>query len=77
MQLVGTDPVQIPDSFSYFSLLCVAGDVSGVTIKNAKYPIENAAIQTSYQYACSNEVLPGKTALVNVEKGILLLIKIY
>ena len=77
MQLVGTDPVQIPDSFSYFSLLCVAGDVSGVTIKNAKYPIENAAIQTSYQYACSNEVLPGKTALVNLEKGILLLIKIY
>ncbi len=77
MQIVGTDPVQIPDSFSYFSLLCVAGDVSGVTIKNAKYPLEGASIQTSYQYACSNEVLPGQTALVSVEKGLLLLIKIF
>lgn len=77
MEIVGTDPSYIPPSFSYFSLLCVDGNAGGVTIKNAKYPLENGSINCDYQYACSNEVLPGKTAEVSVKKGHLLLIKIF
>lgn len=74
MQLVEKNEILIPDSFSYFSLLCINGDVSGVTIKNAKFPLENAEIKTSFQYACSNEVIKGKTASISVQKGTLLLV---
>jgi len=75
MELVGKEPVQILGGFSYFSLLCVDGNVKGVTIKNAKYPLDNAEITTGYQYGVSNEQLPGKTAEVSVQQGKLLLIK--
>lgn len=75
MELIGKEPVQILGRFSYFSLLCIDGNVRGVTIKNAKYPLDNAEITTGYQYGVSNEVLPGKTAEVSVQQGKLLLIK--
>lgn len=71
------EPVRIKDNFAFFSLMCVAGDVNGVTIKNAKYPLENSKITSGYQFGISNEVLPGKEALVSLEKGYLLLIKVW
>lgn len=79
MQLVvaGAEPVLIPETYSYFSLMCIAGDVSGVTIKNAKYPLEDATITSDYQYGVSNEVLPGQTAEVTLEKGVLLLVMVW
>ena len=49
---------------------------AGITVRNAKYPLENATIDCEYQYGISNEVLPGKTAEVSVGEGRLLLIKI-
>ena len=67
----------VPDTFSFFSLMCVSGPAGGVTIKNAKYPLENAAITPEWQYAISNQVLPGKTAEITVQKGQLLLIKVF
>mgnify|MGYP004448547727 CR=1 FL=1 len=75
MEIIGKEPVKISDSYSCFSLLCIDGNVSGVTIKNAKYPLDNAEITTSYQYGISNEVLPGLTAEASVKNGKLLLIK--
>lgn len=81
MQIIGAETLQqsaeITDNYSYFSLMCPFGDVSGVTIKNAKYPLENAEIKCSYQYGISNEVLKEKTASVFVKSGLLLLIKIF
>ncbi len=81
MQIIGAEtlqqPAEITDTYSYFSLMCPFGDVSGVTIKNAKYPLENAEIKCSYQYGISNEVLKEKTASVFVKSGLLLLIKIF
>ena len=68
---------EIPDSYSYFSLMNIAGDVSGVTIKNAKYPLENDDIKAEFSLGVSNEVLPGKVAEVTVEKGLLLLVKVW
>jgi thiamine pyrophosphokinase len=53
-----------------------SGRQKGVTIRNAKFEIEDAVIGPDYQYATSNEVLPGKTAEITVEDGRLLLIKI-
>ncbi len=79
MQLVvaGGEPVLVPDTYSHFSLMCIAGDVSGVTIKNAKYPLEKGTITSDYQYGVSNEVLPGQTAEVTLEKGVLLLVMVW
>ena len=53
----------------------VTGTAKGITIENAKYPLENAEITCEYQYGISNEVLPGRRAKVTVLEGKLLLIK--
>ncbi len=66
--------VDIEDACSYFSVLTVAGDVSGVNIKNAKYPLENARLTCDFQLGISNEVLPGKVAEVSVASGRVLVV---
>lgn len=75
MEIVSKEPAFIDDSYAFFSLLNITGTAKGVTIKNAKYPLDNAEITCEYQYAVSNEVLSGKTAEVSVQNGKLLLIK--
>ncbi len=77
MELVTSSPTMVDDSFSFFSLVNITGKAKGVTIKNAKYPLENAEITCSYQYGISNEVLVGKTAEISVKEGALLLIKVF
>ena len=64
MEIVSRKPADIPDRFRFFSLLPLAGRAEGVTVKNAKYPLENAAIGCDEPYGVSNEPLPGKTAQV-------------
>ena len=73
----GVNIGKISDKFSYFSLICLEGEVDGVTIKNAKFPLENGKITPKHQYATSNEVLPGEVAEVSIEKGNVLLIKVF
>ena len=77
MLIVGSKKVYIEDSFSYFSLMCVAGDVEGVNILDAEYPLENAKIKTSYNYGISNKINREKRSCVWVEKGCMLLIKVF
>ena len=74
MQIAGSKPLLIEDNCSYFSVLTVAGDVSGVTIKNAKYPLENASLSADFQLGISNEVLPGNVAEVSVKNGRVLVV---
>lgn len=76
MEIVSKQLAFIDDSFAYFSLVNIFGIARGITIENAKYPLENAEITTEYQYGVSNEVLSGKIAKVSVSEGKLLLIKI-
>ena len=66
----------IDDSYPYFSLLNITGEAEGITIRNAKFPLEDGRIDCDYQYAVSNEVLPGQTAEITITKGRVLLIKI-
>ena len=75
MGIVSSEPVYIDDSFAYFSLLNISGIAKGITIENAKYPLNNAEITCEYQYGVSNEVTLGMTAKVTVKEGKLLLIK--
>ncbi len=76
MEVVSKEPAYIEDSCLYFSLVNMTGTAKGITIKNAKFPLENAEITSEYQYGTSNEVLPGKTAEVRVKEGRVLLIKV-
>lgn len=74
MQLVGAEPVRVSKDCANFSLLCVAGDVSGVTVTGAKWSLDNAQIKTSYQYGISNQVEAPEGAVVCVREGVLLLV---
>lgn len=76
MEIVSKEPAYIEDFYSFFSLLNISGTAKGITIENAKYPLENAEITCEYQYGVSNEVLSGKIAKVSIKKGSLLLVKI-
>ena len=76
MELISGQTVRVEDRYLYFSLLNISGCAEGITIRNAKYPLEEGTIHSEYQYGISNEVLPGKTAEISVKKGNLLLIKI-
>jgi len=76
MEIVSDKPAYIDDNFAFFSVLNISGTAKGLTITNAKYPLDNAEITCDYQYGISNEVLSGKTAKVSVSDGKLLLIKI-
>ncbi len=71
------DEESIDDSFSYFSLITLSDISEGITIKNAKYPLENASLKSGFQLGISNEVIKGKTAKVSCISGNLLLIKVF
>lgn len=77
LSVVSEKYVYIDDSVAYFSLLAVFGDAKGITVRNAKYPLENARIDSEYQYGISNEVIRGKHAEVSVKEGKLLLVKVF
>ena len=77
MEIVSEKPAFISDRYRFFSLLNITGSAKGVTITEAKYPLNEAEISCEYQYGISNEVLKGKTATVTVKCGKLLLIKIF
>lgn len=76
MEIVSDKPVCVDESFEFFSLLNISGTAKGITVKNAKYPLENAEIACEYQYGISNEVLPGRQSEIIVNEGKLLLIKV-
>lgn len=75
MEIVSNEPVYVCDQYAFFSLLNISGIAKGITIENAKYPLNNAEITCEYQYGVSNEVIPGKNAKITVKEGKLLLIK--
>lgn len=75
MELAGKEPSYVEGSYSYFSLINICGVARGISIKNAKYPLEKAEITQQFQFGTSNEVLPGCTAEITVEEGKMLLIK--
>ncbi len=77
MEIVSQKPVTVSDTYAFFSLLNVTGCAEGITIRHAKYPLENGTITCEYQYGISNEVPAGQTAEITVKKGRLLLIKVF
>ena len=59
----------IPKSgYRYLSLLCLSQKAKGVSVEGCKYPLKNATLTRTFQYAVSNEV-DGNCALISVRKG--------
>ena len=75
MEIVSNKPAYIENSFSFFSLLNISGTAKRVTMKNAKYPLNDGEISCEYQYGISNEVV-GEIAEISIREGKLLLIKV-
>ena len=75
MELIGAEPVEIPERYPFYSLVNITGTARGITETGCKFPLHDAEIRCSYQYGTSNEVLPGQTAVVSVREGNLLLIR--
>jgi len=67
--------ISIEDRYSYFSLLNISGVAEGITIRGARFPLEDGRIDCDYQYAVSNEVLPGQAAEVTIREGRVLVVK--
>jgi thiamine pyrophosphokinase len=62
-----------PDLNSYFSVFALSDTCKGVTIKGAKYPLENAALKNNFPLGLSNEFI-GEYLEISVKEGNLLLI---
>lgn len=76
MKIIGNRKSETVDpKWAYFSLVAIAGEAAGVTIRNAKYEVENVLITPSYQYATSNEVSGEEPAEISLTEGYLLLMK--
>ncbi len=67
----------LKDDARYFSLFAWGGEVTGLTIRGAKYPLDTAKLTPSQALGVSNEVLPGKTATITLESGTLLVIEVF
>lgn len=75
MLLVSKKEELVSDEFSYFSLINILSNAKGVNVIDAKYPLIDATLPTTYQYSVSNEVLPIKVSKISLKEGTLLLIK--
>lgn len=75
MSIIDKKEKVLKNSCSYFSLISLTKSIDGVNIVGAKYPLENATIENSYQFGISNEAI--NDTEISVEKGDALLIKAF
>jgi thiamine pyrophosphokinase len=76
MQAIGDKKVYLSGDIQYFSLLNIYGDVDGLSIKNAKYQLNNKSVTGGTSLCVSNELIEGKTAEIVVKNGNMLLVQI-
>lgn len=58
----------------HFSVFCHSDNAQGVSIRHAKYELEDADITNGFPIGVSNAFLPGEDAQVSVRKGILVIV---
>ncbi|MBR2311790.1 MAG: thiamine diphosphokinase [Clostridia bacterium] len=61
-------------AYTYLSLIVVGEVAKGVSVDGCKYPLKNAKLKRTCQYAVSNEIT-GNCALVEVRRGSLLVVE--
>jgi thiamine pyrophosphokinase len=64
----------LKSKYKYLSLIAISEKVKGVTVEGCKYPLDNATLTNTYQYAVSNEI-QGNCAFIAAKKGELLIIE--
>ena len=69
-----TNEIIVRSPFKYLSVIADDEVAKGVSIEGCKYPLKNAKLSRSYQFAVSNEIV-GNCALVTVKKGGLFIIE--
>ena len=74
MEVVSNE-AYVTEDYPYFSIMDISGEAEDISILNAKFPMNHQSITGGYQYAVSNEVLPGEVAHIIVHSGRVLLIK--
>ncbi|MBQ7500674.1 MAG: thiamine diphosphokinase [Clostridia bacterium] len=57
-----------------FSVFAMSGRAEGVTIENAQYEIKGATLTGDYPIGAGNGFVPGKSAVISVEKGNILIV---
>ena len=68
VQLLESGPVQVPACYRYFSILPIDEQLRGVTIRGAKYPLQDAVVQRDDSLTVSNEALSGEVT-IEVKEG--------
>lgn len=75
IQLINKKTIlKMDDKYKYISLIPLTTKVSGVTLKGFKYSLEKATLEIGHSIGVSNEQIE-KHAEIDLEKGILILIK--
>ena len=68
VQLLESGSVQVPSGYRYFSILPIDEQLRGVTIRGAKYPLQDAVVQRDDSLTVSNEALSGEVT-IEVKEG--------
>ncbi|MBQ9112846.1 MAG: thiamine diphosphokinase [Clostridia bacterium] len=66
--LSSTSTLIARSGYTYLSIIAVSERLKGVSIEGCKYPLKNATIARTNQFAVSNEIT-GNCALISVRKG--------
>ena len=75
VRLLQSDSTILPRAgYTYVSLLALDPIVKGVEIEGVKYPLKNAKLTRTFQYAVSNEIT-GNCCFIAVRKGTLLVVE--
>ena len=69
IRYIDSSSVLIPRShYKYLSIVAVSDILKGVEIEGCKYPLKNAKINRTFQFAVSNEIV-GNCALIAIKRG--------
>lgn len=69
IRYIDSSSALIPKShYKYLSIIAVSDILKGVEIEGCKYPLKNAKINRTFQFAVSNEIV-GNCALIAIKKG--------
>ena len=68
--------VTVPYERGYhFSVFCHSDKAHGVTIRSAKYEVEDAEMTNDFPIGVSNDFVPGEDAVISVREGLLIIVK--
>lgn len=62
-------------AYHYFGLIPLDAVITGVTLTGVRYPLDNFTLQRGSTRSISNEILPGKDALLTIRAGHVYLIR--